>query len=293
MNVMHSKNHENIYWGKYWLSNKLLSKLVSIYEPLEFGGHNPSSPYFWGDICKEKTRYVRNFDSMLTNTLRFDPSTPYHDPRKPYVNFWYSSAFGAGTTMLKLLGETEIDSLAEEDGASIIHCYLRHFAKPEAEGEFSVHPLFRKAIDYLASRDDGWYVPGSELLDRIRAVRDLTISISGDTLIITNNSDVNIYNLSGTPSEEVTISDLRGNDLNHWKNKYGQIDMGYLPAGESLSLKFKGNLKKVILPAKKKPSYTGMLYGYANRLIWQYRNGRLGKYFEGDPPYVAVLKRPE
>lgn len=293
MNVMHSKNHENIYWGKYWLNNKLLSKLVSIYEPLEFGGHNLSSPYFWGDICKEKTRYVRNFDSMQTNTLRFDPSTPYHDPRKPYVNYWYSSAFGAGTTMLDLLKPEKIELLASEDGASLIHCYLRHFARPGADGRFTVHPLFRQAIEKLTARDDGWYVPGSDLLDRIRAVRELKIEISDGILTINNESDVDIHNLSGTPAEDLLFTDARGNDLNHWKNKYGQIDLGFLPAGESMSLNFKGNLKKVILPPKKKPSYTGMLYGYAQRLLWQYRNGRLGKYFEGDPPYVAVLKRPE
>jgi hypothetical protein len=58
INIMHSKNLENIYWGKNVFANPLLKMLAGLYDKIAFSGENLESAYFWGDICKEKTKYV-------------------------------------------------------------------------------------------------------------------------------------------------------------------------------------------------------------------------------------------
>jgi hypothetical protein len=48
-------------------------------------GHVPSSPFVWGDICRERIRYVRNPVWNDINTRKADALIPYHDPSRPFV----------------------------------------------------------------------------------------------------------------------------------------------------------------------------------------------------------------
>jgi len=57
-------------------------------------GDVEGSPYFWGDICKERIRYFRNFTYPAINTLACCPQMPYHDERRPFVNHWFASTDG-------------------------------------------------------------------------------------------------------------------------------------------------------------------------------------------------------
>ena len=63
----HDVNKENIYWGPDRLDlgilknlYKILNKLFNCDYPV-YEGHKPDSPYFWGDICQSRIKYVRNF----------------------------------------------------------------------------------------------------------------------------------------------------------------------------------------------------------------------------------------
>jgi len=51
INIMHSRNRENIYWGRKVFKNSLLRFLVGIYDKTDYSGEDINSPYFWGDIC--------------------------------------------------------------------------------------------------------------------------------------------------------------------------------------------------------------------------------------------------
>jgi hypothetical protein len=87
--------NESLYWG----ANRLGGVNRAIYQGcmmLKGRGKNiylgdvRDSEYFWGDVCKEKIKYVRNFNYPHINTLKDCPIMPYHDPLRPYVNYWFA-----------------------------------------------------------------------------------------------------------------------------------------------------------------------------------------------------------
>ena len=80
-------------------------------------GHVQGSPYFWGDICRENIKYVRNFVFAETNTLEMCPIMPYHDPQRPYVNYWFAASEGRDfDSFTKCISEQNQDRLEEEGG---------------------------------------------------------------------------------------------------------------------------------------------------------------------------------
>src|SRR5262245_48684897 len=122
-NIMHGRNRDNLYWGKHSVRHPLLRRIVGAFEPQSFFGHRPDSEYFWGDVCQAKTRYVRVFDTLETNTLAFDPAMPYHDPAKPHVPWWFSASFTNGWNFATLLACEKLEALRSQRGASIVHLH--------------------------------------------------------------------------------------------------------------------------------------------------------------------------
>jgi len=169
--VLHA-NHlgqgEGIYWGPERLDGSL-SWLYRAYrrmrEPLQYDGARPDSPRFWGDLCHGRIKYVRNFVFQDINTLKMDPLMPYHDPRRPYVQHWFSSSNGDGPeAFCRLLSEGNQDRLEDEGGACIVYT---HFG-------VAFHRLpseFRRLVARL-SRKAGWFVPATPLLDYIGEQRE-------------------------------------------------------------------------------------------------------------------------
>lgn len=160
----HYHAREAIYWGPDRLtgSNRLLYNMLTrgANRNTSFG-HRPADERFWGDLCKFRIRYVRNFVFGDINTLKMCPHMPYHDPTRPYVNYWYASSEGATiTSCLDRLAEAEQDRLEEEGGACVMYV---HFAHGFCENG-KVHPRFKQLIRRL-SRRRGWFVPVHTLLD--------------------------------------------------------------------------------------------------------------------------------
>jgi hypothetical protein len=154
---------ENLYWGDERLSGwrrlayNVLTRGANRHK---FHGHIPGHPQFWGDLCQAHIRYVRNFAFAETNTLKACPFMPYHDPARPYVNYWFASAEGAKVgAFVERLAERQIDRLEEEGGACIMYT---HFGKGFWDG--GLHPRFRERMTALARRN-GWFVPVAQLLD--------------------------------------------------------------------------------------------------------------------------------
>src|SRR5262249_9797816 len=126
-----------------------------------FQGHVPVSKYFWGDLCRSHIRFVRNFVFDEVNLERINPTLPYHDHRKPFVNYWFSSSEGGDVEKFrKTLGESNQDRLAEESGICIMYT---HFASGFVS-EGNVDPVFKRLMRRLAAFN-GWFVPVSELLE--------------------------------------------------------------------------------------------------------------------------------
>lgn len=174
-------NHYHCQEGIYWGENRLNGLNRLIYTILTRGktrntsfGHVSGHPYFWGDLCKEQIRYVRNFVFADINTLNACPNMPYHDPARPFVNYWYASSEGAQRpAFVERIGEANQDRLEEEGGACIMYT---HFGLGFNENG-RLNPEFQALIRRI-SRKNGWFVPVSTLLDflktqnRGRAVTD-------------------------------------------------------------------------------------------------------------------------
>jgi len=160
----HSECRENIYWGSDRLSglNRLVYDILTGYRNHgRYRGHREGDPLFWGDLCRERIKYCRGFVFPEINTLAACPFMPYHDPKRPYVNYWYASSEGATLeSYLRLLSEANLDSLEAAAGACIVYT---HFASGFYH-DGTLDARFRTLMESLAGRN-GWYVTVSELLD--------------------------------------------------------------------------------------------------------------------------------
>ena len=133
-----------------------------------------NTPYFWGDVCKERIKYVRNFVYPDINTLKMCPMMPYYDPQRPYVNFWFASTEAPDVASLNAcLSDENQHRLENEGGACIIYT---HFGKGFVrDGELNSE--FKELIARLSERD-GWFIPVSELLDYLLEKRKGNNTIS-------------------------------------------------------------------------------------------------------------------
>ncbi|HEY3053333.1 MAG TPA: hypothetical protein VGK04_08095 [Thermoanaerobaculia bacterium] len=155
---------EDIYWGEHRLTgiNRVVYNLLTRGRNRErFAGHVPGHPYFWGDLCQQRIKYVRNFVFADINTLKACPFMPYHDPLRPYVNYWYASSEGSKVSSFnECIRESEQDRLEEEQGACIMYTHFGHGYYEDGK----LNARFRSLVERL-SRKNGWFVPVTTLLD--------------------------------------------------------------------------------------------------------------------------------
>jgi len=166
----HMDNGDSIYWGDARVSgirSTLYNAMTRGHNANRFFGHVDGSPHFWGDICRERIQYCRNFVFRELNTLAACPLMPYHDERRPYVREWFSSADGTDcATFNQMVSERNQDQLEAEGGLSILYT---HFGKGFVENG-ALNPEFKRLMTRL-SRKNGWFVPTSTMLDYLRQRR--------------------------------------------------------------------------------------------------------------------------
>ncbi|MBV9344749.1 MAG: hypothetical protein JOZ03_07145 [Gammaproteobacteria bacterium] len=169
----HALSREGIYWGAARLSPPLstLYRLLVARGPGSHVGHVVGSPYFWGDLCQRRIRYVRNFVFGRIDTLASCPWMPYHDPARPYVNAWYAAAHAQHCAhFVDMLSEAHQDALEASGGACIVYT---HFAAEFVDASGRLHARVRQLLERL-SRKPGWFVPVGTLLDYIAARRGIS-----------------------------------------------------------------------------------------------------------------------
>jgi hypothetical protein len=89
---------------------------------------------------------------------------PYHDPQRPYVNFWFASTEGAKVqTFNNALSEKNQDRLEAEGGACIMYTHFTNGFCPEGR----LDKKFESLIKRLAQKK-GWFIPVSTLLNYLR-----------------------------------------------------------------------------------------------------------------------------
>lgn len=170
----HSGCRESIYWGEDRVggTSRLAYNLMTGFRRRGvFRGHREGDPLFWGDLCRQRVRYVRNFTYTDVNTLAACPVMPYYDPDRPYVQAWFASSEGANVAAFNsCLSEPEQDRLEAEAGACIMYT---HFASGFwSQGE--LNRRFRELMARLASKN-GWFVPVTTLLDYVVEKRGLSV----------------------------------------------------------------------------------------------------------------------
>jgi hypothetical protein len=163
----HMSCGENMYWGDVRLSGwrRSVYRLATRGRRTDqFRGHIEGDSLFWGDLCQQQVRYVRNFVFDELNGLAICPDQPYHDPGKPYVNYWFASSDGGYLSLfLRNFTPQKIDRLAEAGGVCIAYV---HFAYGFVE-KGVLNPEFRKRLERIAALG-GWFAPASEVLDFLR-----------------------------------------------------------------------------------------------------------------------------
>ncbi|MBD9375232.1 hypothetical protein IB238_21660 [Rhizobium sp. ARZ01] len=165
----HAESAENIYWGDARLSGiRRQAYRLLHFKRLRFYGHCEKSPYFWGDLCRDRIDYVRNFTTGDINTLKAYPCMPYYDPQRPFVKQWFSSSEGPNVhSFLRVISEANQDRLEAEAGACIMYT---HFAAGFQDTNGNLNQRFRELIRRLASKN-GWFAPVATFLDYVRQQR--------------------------------------------------------------------------------------------------------------------------
>jgi len=168
----HGGNLENIYWGLDRYQVLPLRMTLGILKRLNhrsgYLGHVKGTPYFWGDLCRENFKYVRNFtfDKLDISDLR--PGCPYRLKSTPYVNYWFSTADAPdASSFRKLVTKEAVDALIRNQGYSIISTHLgKGFVR---NGKVDEH--VKEMLTYI-SKQSGWFVPVSSLLDHLLQGQD-------------------------------------------------------------------------------------------------------------------------
>lgn len=230
INIMHATNLENIYWGKKVVGNALLRFFIGLLcdrANLPYEGEVPQSKYFWGDILKQKTKYVRLWGTSDINTLKFNPSMPYHNAQKPYVNYWFSFSDGSKVDLFnQLLSDENINRLVNERGASIVYV---HFAAGFVR-KGQLNEIFKSRIETITQKRDGWFVPATTLLNRLLLMKKVRLTVLENALIVTNHNSCNANGITVLVHPNEILYNSRGILLE--ANEEGEIVLENLKPGE-------------------------------------------------------------
>lgn len=165
MHINHCSNSDNLYWG-YKRFGLFLRKTMQVLKGSKgrFYGDEINSNYFWGDIAKEKIKFIRNRVFNGINTLKYDPKMPFREKRKIFSNYWFSSSDGHNLKQFNnLVTKSNIDQLKRDKGLCIVYT---HFASGFLDHQGKLNEIFKENINYL-SKQNGWFVPANEILEHL------------------------------------------------------------------------------------------------------------------------------
>lgn len=258
INIMHSKNKENIYWGNRVFDYKPLVFFLSFIIKDQYSGEDTNSAYFWGDICKDKTKYVRLWGTNSINTLKFNPSMPYHDPLKPFVNYWFSFSDGYNATFFnKLLSKKNVDILVKERGTCIVYTHFAGgFCSIDIDGKYALNDKTKSLLKYLAQQKEGWFVPTSEILNRLLFIKNFIISKNNKKIYITNKNLKLVEGVTLLSNPNLVYFNHFGKKLS--ANYEGEIILGDFAPQETKIIYINNSLK-----IKNSPKYPGFIENFS------------------------------
>jgi hypothetical protein len=260
LHINHGRNIDNLYWNRDIIPRGILQFLAKLYVADKSEGHKSDSPYYWGDICQNRIRYVRGFKSLCLNTRRFNPSMPFFDPDKPLVPRWFSCTDLADSWLVKrTITKPNLDRLICQYGVCIGYTYLSRFVGDNGviDGDME------NALSLLSScRNSIWFAGTSDILDRLEFMRNISIIRSRGYYHITNNNAVKVDDLwiHGKSGEQVILENGSISTIG---------SSGY--ACVSLPKPGKSSLCSAVL---KKTEFARMLAGQIILLLTRHLHGR-------------------
>jgi hypothetical protein len=187
--VCHAKNADNPYWQEKTVARGPLRWLLAAYaRGHRCSGEDPASPYFWGDLCRERIRYIRLLRTTRVDTLSANPSMPYHEAEKPFVPYWFSAT---KRSFRDCTAPGALDALERSGGACVLYQYLCRYADPAG----GVTPAFRAGLERLAARGAVWVDTAGAVLDRLRRIHAVWVASRGRDAWLANAGDEDVTGL--------------------------------------------------------------------------------------------------
>lgn len=213
IDILHSQNIENLYSGRHKFDFWPLKILEKLTHNSDYQGHVPGSDYFWGDIAKEHVDYIRLpfHEIKEINLLKINPTFPFHDPRRPYVKYWFINSDGANyTKFMDLTNDKNMEKLEKEKGTTIIYTHFANGFSQKSGEKYSVMKPFENRMNEIQTRN-GWFATTSQILDRFVQIRKLKLLEDTNMLGIINTGENSIGNVTLLSNHHQEFRDSDGN----------------------------------------------------------------------------------
>jgi hypothetical protein len=200
--ICHAKNAENIYWNYRVTSLFPFRQLLKLLSSHECYGEDAASPYYWGDICKERINQIRLFRTRALNTLKKNPHMPYYSPEKPLVNGWFSATKRSFHDCTSAEAQQK---LVAENGLTVLYQYMHRYATKDGR----LDENFKKNAESLAANPDIKIDTVSNTMQRLRLMQGIFILHEAGTILIVNTNAVPIdsFQLALNKPASVTSTD--------------------------------------------------------------------------------------
>ena len=229
--ICHSKNADNIYWEEKATNIFPFNLLLKLYSKNRCSGEDKQSPYFWGDICRQHISQIRLMRTRNVNTLKINPSMPYYEPEKPYVNGWFSAT---KRSLKDCANQQNLAILKQENGLTVLYQYLHRYVDPQT---LQLQPGFIQSIENLTSDKEIYLAPVNTMMERLRDIQGIFLIYAPNefSLINTNSHDVSGFQIQTQQAsiisslnpeimaaeERIVFPLLRAESISKFKSKSG------------------------------------------------------------------------
>lgn len=253
INIFHERNIENLYAGKAKLDFWPFRLLEILTHRSDYLGHIEGSPYFWGDVAQRNIKFMRLPFHTITevNTWKVNPSMPFFDPKRPYVNYWFANSAGADCYRFnKLLAPHNVAKLERENGICICYTHFANqFTVKKSGNRYELDGRFIDVIENLAQHENAWFPTVTELLERLLACKYIEIMHNGNEFVITNHGDTDLEGVCVGVKEAIDLIDEDGAKLK--KTSRDALYFEMLPARSTMRYKASKVVRNIIIQPPK------------------------------------------
>jgi hypothetical protein len=183
--ICHAKNADNIYWNYRTTTLFPFRQLLKLLSNHECYGEDEASPYYWGDICRERINQIRLFRTRALNTLKKNPHMPYFSPEKPLVNGWFSATKRSFHDCTSAEAQRK---LVAENGLTVLYQYMHRYATKDG----TLDENFRRNAESLAANPAIKIDTTSNTMQRLRMMQGIFIFYEAGAILIVNTNAVSI-----------------------------------------------------------------------------------------------------